>query len=68
MVRLKCRNLNTDKYSCSVYSIGFVTRGTFSLSDVSGFCKNVMKFGFGNSYSVHADDRKKISSWFRPHK
>ena len=42
----------------SGYGIGFDTRGCFSLSDVSGFGKNVIIFGDDNSSSKYADNRK----------
>ena len=42
----------------SGYGIGFDTQGCFSLSDVSGFGKNVIIFGDDNSSSKYADNRK----------
>ena len=39
--------------------MGFDTHGTFSLSDSSGFGKNIILFGVDNSSSVHAYKRKK---------
>ena len=52
------RNADRNKYSYYRY-MGFDTHGTFSLSDSSGFVKNVIVFGVDNSFSVHADKRKK---------
>ena len=42
----------------SGYGIGFDTQGCFSLSDISGFGKNVIIFGDDNSSSKYADNRK----------
>ena len=38
------KNPDFDKYKYSGYGIGFDTRWSFSLSDGSGFDKNVTKF------------------------
>ena len=41
------------------YGIGFDARSYLSLSSCSGLDKNIIIFVFDNSYSVHADYRKK---------
>ena len=41
------------------YGIGFDVRSYLSLSSWSGLGKNIIIFVFDNSYSVHADYRKK---------
>ena len=52
------KNADRNKYSYYRY-MGFDTHGTFSLSDSSGFGKNIILFGVDNSSSVHAYKRKK---------
>ena len=52
-------NNDFEKYKYSVDGIGFGARKTFSLSDCSGFGKNVIIFGADMSSSVHVDNRKK---------
>ena len=47
------------KYKYSGYRIGFDGSGTFSLSNSSGFCRNVIIFGADMSSSVHVDNKKK---------
>ena len=54
------KNVDFDKYKYSGYDIGFDASGSFTLSDGSEFCKNVIIFGADVSSSVHADKRKKI--------
>ena len=39
------KNADFDKNKCSGYCIGFESCGSFSLSDGSGFGKNVIIFG-----------------------
>ena len=51
------KNEYPDKYSYSGDDIWFNTRGTFSLSDGSGFGKNVITFGVDNSSSAHDGHR-----------
>ena len=41
------------------YNTGFDGRGRFSLSDGSGFGKNITEFGAEMSPSVHVENRKK---------
>ena len=50
-----------DKYKYSGYSIGFDGRGSFSLSDGSGFDENVIIFGTDMSTCGHVHDKKKDS-------
>ena len=57
-VRL-AKNTEFDKYKYSECDIGFYTCRSFSLSDVSGFGKNVIIFGADMSSSVHIDNKKK---------
>ena len=52
-------NADPDKYKYCVYAIGFNARGSFLLSDGSGFGKNVIIFSADMSSSVHADNKKK---------
>ena len=52
-------NSDLDKYEYFGYGIEYDVRGSFSLSDGSGFGKNVIKFGADMTYSVHVDNRKK---------
>ena len=49
----------TDKYSYSVYGIGFDKRESFSLSDGKGFIKNVIVFGEDVRSSVPFDNKTK---------
>ena len=53
------KNADPDKYSCSAYGIGFDANSSFSLSNSNGFGKNVTILGVDNTFSVHADNRKK---------
>ena len=48
------KNANFDKYKYK-----FDSSGSFSLSDGSGFGKNVIRFGADLSSSVHVDNKKK---------
>lgn len=52
---------NTDPNNCSYfgYGIRFNVRGIFSLSDGSGFNKNVITFGTHMRSPVHFDNKKK---------
>ena len=52
-------NSDLDKYEYFGYGIEYDVRGSFSLSDGSGFGKNVIKFGADMTYSEHVDNRKK---------
>ena len=53
-----------DNYKCSGYGTGFDARGSFLLSDGSGFGKNVIIFGAGMSSLIHIDNRKRyFDSW-----
>ena len=52
-------NADRDKYSYYGYNMRFDTHGTFSLSDGSGFGKNIIIFEVNNSSSVHAYQGKK---------
>ena len=49
------KNPDLDKYSYFGYSIGFNVRGSFSLSNGSGFGKNVIIFGADMTSPVHFD-------------
>ena len=53
------RNVNSDKYSCSGYGIGYDVRRSFSLSDGSGFGKNKLIFVADMNSSEHIDNKKK---------
>ena len=61
------RHADFGKYKCSRYGIGFNACTSFSLSDGSGFAKNVVMFGADTGSSVHVDNRKNIyfNSWLR---
>ena len=52
------KNADPDKYKYSGYGIGFDASGSFSLSNGSGFGKNVI-FGADKSSLVHIDNKKK---------
>ena len=52
------KNVDFDKYKYSGCGIGFDVRGSFSLSNGSGFGKNVIKFIVDMSSSTHVDNRK----------
>ena len=54
------RSDDPDKYRYSSYGIGFDKYSQFSWTDDS-WDKNVVIFGVGNSYSVHVDNKKRIS-------
>lgn len=58
------KNADPDKYSYSGYAVGFDVRSTFSLTDDSGFGKNVAIFGVRKSSSMYINN-KKINSWLR---
>ena len=49
-----------DKYKYSGYGSECDTRGIFSLSDGSGFARNVIIFIADKSSSGHVNNRKKI--------
>ena len=53
------QNADIDKYKYSGYVLGFDTRASLSLSDGSGFGKNITIFGVDMSSSVHIDNKKK---------
>ena len=53
-------NPDPNEYKYSGYGIRFDAHASFSLSEGSGFCKNVIVFGVDMSSSVHFDNRKKI--------
>ena len=53
------KNADPNKYYYSGYGTGFGTQGKFSLSDVSGFGRNVIIFGIGNGFSAHAGNWRK---------
>ena len=53
------KNGDFDKYKYSVYGIGFDACGSFSLSDSSGFSKNIIIFGADMSSFLHDDNREK---------
>ena len=51
------KNVVKDKYKYLGYGRGFDNHGTFSLSNVSGFGKNVIIFRADMSSSVHVDNK-----------
>ena len=53
------KNADFDKYRYSGYGIGFNSYRSFSLSNDSGFRKNIIKFGADMSAFVHIDNKKK---------
>ena len=53
------KNGDLEKYKYFGYGIRFDARRSFSLSDGSGFSKNVIKFGVHMSSSVHVANNKK---------
>ena len=60
------KNVDRGKYSYSGYDNRFDERRSFSLSDGSGFGKNVTILGADNSSSVHSDNRNKqvwVDAW-----
>ena len=61
------KNPDADKSSFSRYGIWFDAEGLFSLSDGSGFIKNVIILGANMSSSVHIKNKKKkyFDSWWR---
>ena len=54
------KNVDPDKYRYSGYCAGFDARSQLSWSDGS-WGKNAVIFGVDNSYSVHVDNKTKIS-------
>ena len=54
------KNAEKDKYKYLGYGIGFDNQGAFSLSNSSGFGKNVIIFGADMSSSVHVDNKIRI--------
>ena len=59
------KNANFDKFKYLGHGIRFDARRTFSLSDGSGFDKNVITLGAVMSSSGHVDNGKKryLDSW-----
>ena len=53
------KNADFDKYKYSGYGTRFDARGSFSLSEGSGFGKNVIMFGADMILPVHIDNKKK---------
>ena len=53
------RNADFHQHKYSGYAIGFDTCESVSLSDGSGFGKNLIIFGADISSSVHVDNRKR---------
>ena len=53
------KNADFDKCKYSRHGLGFDACRSFSLSDGSGFGKNVIIFGADINPSVHVDHRKK---------
>ena len=53
------KNSDFDKCKCSGYVLGFDARRIFSLSNGSGFGKNVVILGTDMSSSVDIDNKKK---------
>ena len=58
-VKLTKNTADFDKYKYFGYGIGFTARRSFSLSDRTGFGKNVTMFGDNVSSSMHVVNRKK---------
>ena len=58
------KNADFNKYKYSGYGTGFDARGSFSLSEGSGFGKNVIIFGADMILPVHIDNKKKRIFWF----
>ena len=58
-VKLTKNTADFDKYNVLRYVIEFDTGGGFSLSDGSGFGKNVLILGADKSSSAHVGNRKK---------
>ena len=54
------KNAGKDKYNHLGYGIGFDNQGAFSLSNSSGFGKNVIIFVADMSSSVHVDNKIRI--------
>ena len=52
------KNADFGKHKCSGYDIGFDACTSFSLSDGSGFSKNVIIFGEDMSLSLHIGNIK----------
>ena len=52
------KNSDFEKYKCFGYSFRILARESFSLSDGSGFGKNVIIFVAHMISSGHADSRK----------
>lgn len=52
------------KYSCFGYGIGFETSGSLSLSDGSGFDKNVLIFSADMSLFGHIDIKKRYLDYW----
>ena len=53
------KNSDPEKFKYFGCGIGFDARGSFSLSNGSGFVKNVIIFGANMSSLVHTDNKKK---------
>ena len=60
VVKLTKSTADFDKYNVLGYLIEFDTGGRFSLSDDSGFGKNVLILGADKSSSLHFGNRKKV--------
>lgn len=57
------KNSDLDNHSYYRNGTEIDTRGTFSLSSGSGFGKNVIRYWVDNSYSLNADNGKKLSQF-----
>ena len=53
------KNADSDKYLYYVYGIGFDACRSFSLTDGTGFSKNVIIFGADMNSYVPIDNKKK---------
>ena len=53
------KNADPHKYKYPGYGNAFDTRGNFSLSDCSGFVKNVIIFAADMGPSMHIDNKRK---------
>ena len=58
VVKKLVKNVDTDKYKCSGYAIGFNRRGTFPVAN--GFDRNAIIFEVDMSFSVHVHNKKNI--------
>ena len=58
-MELLTKNADFDKYKYSGYGTGFDSHGSFSLSNGSGFGRNVIIFSANMISSVNIDNKRK---------